>query len=85
MKGKIARKDKETNDIKRKVEISENNYKKLRDEVMRLQLELELRKKINAEKQDTIAKNSIILNAVDAEKTNSELEFEKCENALKNA
>jgi DNA polymerase II large subunit len=73
MKGKIARKDKETNDIKRKVEISENNYKKLRDEVMRLQLELELRKKINAEKQDTIAKNSIILNAVDAEKTNSEL------------
>lgn len=73
MKGKIARKDKETNDIKRKVEISENNYKKLRDEVMRLQLELELRKKINAEKQDTIAKNSIILNTVDAEKTNSEL------------
>lgn len=73
MKGKIARKDKDTNDIKRKVEISENNYKKLRDEVMRLQLELELRKKINAEKQDTIAKNSIILNAVDAEKTNSEL------------
>ena len=73
MKGKIARKDKETNDIKRKVEISENNYKKLRDEVMRLQLELELRKKINAEKQDTIAKNSIILNAVDADKTNSEL------------
>lgn len=50
MKGKIARKDKETNDIKRKVEISENNYKKLRDEVMRLQLELEQRKKINAEK-----------------------------------
>lgn len=48
MKGKIARKDKETNDIKRKVEISENNYKKLRDEVMRLQLELEQRKKINA-------------------------------------
>ena len=46
MKGKIARKDKETNDIKRKVEISENNYKKLRDEVMRLQLELELRKKM---------------------------------------
>lgn len=73
MKGKIARKDKDTNDIKRKVEISENNYKKLRDEVMRLQLELELRKKINAEKQDTIAKNSIILNAVDVEKTNSEL------------
>ena len=73
MKGKIARKDKETNDIKRKVEISENNYKKLREEVMRLQLELELRKKINAEKQDTIAKNSIILNTVDAEKTNSEL------------
>lgn len=51
MKGKIARKDKETNDIKRKVEISENNYKKLRDEVMRLQLELEQRKKINVEKQ----------------------------------
>lgn len=73
MKGKIARKDKETNDIKRKVEISENNYKKLRDEVMRLQLELELRKKINAGKQDTIAKNSIILNTVDADKTNSEL------------
>lgn len=31
MKGKIARKDKETNDIKRKTEISQNNYKKLRD------------------------------------------------------
>lgn len=36
LKGKIARKDKETNDIKRKTEISENNYKRLRDEVMRL-------------------------------------------------
>lgn len=51
MKGKIARKDKQTNDIKRRTQISENNYKKLRDEVMRLQLELEERKKINVTKQ----------------------------------
>ena len=50
MKGKIARKDKETNDIKRKTEISENNYKRLRDEVMKLQIELEERKKLNKEK-----------------------------------
>lgn len=40
-KGKIARKDKEINDIKRKTEISENNYKRLRDEVMKLQGDLE--------------------------------------------
>ena len=50
LKGKIARKDKETNDIKRKTKISENNYKRLRDEVMKLQIELELRKKMNKDK-----------------------------------
>lgn len=48
MKGKIARKDKQTNDIKRKTEISQTNYKKLRDEVMKLGLELEARKKLNS-------------------------------------
>lgn len=30
-KGKLARKDKEINDLRKKTEVSENNYKRLRD------------------------------------------------------
>ena len=67
MKGKIARKDKETNDIKRKTEISENNYKRLRDEVMKLQIELEERKKLNKEKDQKIKEKTIILNETEGE------------------
>lgn len=85
MKGKIARKDKQTNDIKRKTEISQTNYKKLRDEVMKLGLELEARKKLNSEKQQLIGKNAAILNAVEAEMRNSELDYEKADSELKNA
>lgn len=33
LKGKVARKDKEISDIRKKTEISEKNFKNLRDEV----------------------------------------------------
>jgi DNA-binding Xre family transcriptional regulator len=36
IKGKLARKDKEINDLRKKTEISENNFKRLRDEVQKL-------------------------------------------------
>jgi hypothetical protein len=37
IKGKLARKDKEINDLKKKAEVSENNFKRLRDEVQKLE------------------------------------------------
>jgi len=47
LKGKVARKDKEIADIRKKTEISEKNFKSLRDEVDRLTARLTLIKASN--------------------------------------
>lgn len=52
---------------------------------MKLNLELETRKKINVEKQETIVRNAGILNGVEAEMRNSQLDYEKADSDLKNA
>ena len=51
LKGKIARRDKEINDLKKKTEVSETNYKRLRDEVDRLNLVLAKKKETNEVKK----------------------------------
>jgi DNA-binding Xre family transcriptional regulator len=40
LKGKVARKDKEIADLRKKTEISEKNFKNLKDEVEKLTLKL---------------------------------------------
>ena len=50
-KGKLARKDKEINDLRKKTEVSENNYKRLRDEVQKLEGTLEEKKLKNQERE----------------------------------
>lgn len=47
MKGKVARKDKEIADLKKKTEISEKNFKSLRDEVDKLTTKLASMKSSN--------------------------------------
>jgi len=37
IKGKLARRDKEISDLRKKTEVSETNYKRLRDEVLKLE------------------------------------------------
>jgi len=54
LKGKITRKDKEISDVKKRTDASENNYKKLRDEVMKLQNNLAERKEDNAKLEKEI-------------------------------
>ena len=41
LKGKVARKDKEIADLRKKTEVSEKNFKNLKDEVAKLTLRLE--------------------------------------------
>lgn len=50
IKGKLARKDKEINDLRKKTEVSENNFKRLRDEVQKLEGNLADKKVKNQEK-----------------------------------
>ena len=38
IKGKLARKEKEINDIRKKTDVSEANFKRLRDEVQKLEI-----------------------------------------------
>jgi len=44
VKGKLARKDKEISDLKKKTEVSETNFKRLRDEVKKLEDALAMKK-----------------------------------------
>ena len=61
-KGKLARKDKEINDLRKKTEISENNFKRLRDEVQKLEGNLADKKLKNQEKEKKLNELKAIQN-----------------------
>jgi hypothetical protein len=50
LKGRLARRDKEISDLRKKTEVSETNYKRLRDEVQRLEGLLADKRQKNAER-----------------------------------
>lgn len=56
LKGKVARKDKEIADIRKKTEISQKNFKSLKDQVDKLTARLAQIKERNIEKQKTLNK-----------------------------
>jgi chromosome segregation ATPase len=62
IKGKLARKDKEINDIRKKTEISENNFKRLRDEVQKLDGSLADKKQKNQEKEKKLNELKLVQN-----------------------
>lgn len=77
IKGKIARKDKEINDLKKKTEVSETNYKRLRDEVLKLQGALEDKKIKIDDKKKKLNELKTIQNEEGVKLRQAELDFEK--------
>lgn len=51
LKGKLARRDKEISDLRKKTEVSETNYKRLRDEVLKMETILADKKEKNRERE----------------------------------
>lgn len=62
VKARLARKDKEINDIKKKTEVSETNYRRLRDEVLKLQTALKDKQDKNKEREDKLNKLKVVQN-----------------------
>lgn len=83
-KGKLARKDKEINDLRKKTEVSENNYKRLRDEVQKLEGTLEDKKVKNQEKEKKLNQLKMVQNETAGVLRDCELDYEKSSSDLAN-
>lgn len=84
IKGKLARKDKEINDLRKKTEISENNFKRLRDEVQKLQGNLADKKLKNQQKEKKLGELKAIQNETAVTLRETELDYEKNTSDLAN-